>query len=92
MLATSEDYRVRGVIGGTPDRMTRFMQGYVDRVVACSTESAAVRDQLLKVFNLVEAPTALFHPRVVMPVAGRLLRRRRAESFSLREKVARSAG
>lgn len=54
MLATSEDFRVRGVTGGTPDRLTRFMQHYVDQVVALSTESALERNALLRVFNLLD--------------------------------------
>lgn len=73
MLATSEDFRVRGVTGGTPDRLTRFMQRYVDRVVALSTESAVVRDSLLRVFNLLEGPQTLFHPQIVLRVVRRVL-------------------
>jgi len=74
MLATSEDLRVPGVTGGTPDRITHFMQHYVDRVVALSTESAAVRDGLLRVFNLLEGPQTLFHPRIVVRVVRRVLK------------------
>ena len=68
MLATSEDFRVHGVTGGVPDRITRFMQWYVDRVVALSTESAVVRDGLLRVFNLLEGPQTLFHPQIVLRI------------------------
>jgi 2-polyprenyl-6-methoxyphenol hydroxylase-like FAD-dependent oxidoreductase len=75
MLATSEDFRVRGVTGGAPDRFTRFMQRYVDQVVALSTESANVRNGLLRVFNLLEAPPTLFHPTVVMKILGKLFQR-----------------
>jgi 2-polyprenyl-6-methoxyphenol hydroxylase-like FAD-dependent oxidoreductase len=73
MLATSEDFRVRGVTGGTPDRITRFMQRYVDRVVALSTESVVVRDSLLRVFNLLERPLRLFHPQIVLRIVPRVL-------------------
>ena len=73
MLATSEDFRVHGVTGGTPDRITRFMQRYVDRVIALSTESAAVRDGLLRVFNLLEGPQTLFRPQIVIRVVRRVL-------------------
>lgn len=74
MLATSEDFRVYGVTGGAPDRITRFMQRYVDQVVALSTESAAARRRLLQVFNLLSGPQALFHPRIVFGSALRVVR------------------
>jgi 2-polyprenyl-6-methoxyphenol hydroxylase-like FAD-dependent oxidoreductase len=74
MLATSEDFRVRGVTGGTPDRITRFMQHYVDHVVALSTKSAAVREGLLRVFNLLEGPQTLFHPQIIVWVVRRIFR------------------
>jgi hypothetical protein len=44
------------------------MQWYVDRVVALSTESAVVRDGLLRVFNLLEGPQTLFHPQIVLRI------------------------
>ena len=73
MLATSEDFRVRGVTGSKPDRITRFMQRYVDQVVALSTESAVVRDGLLRVFNLLKGPQTLFHPQIVLRIVRRVL-------------------
>ena len=76
MLATSEDFRVRGVTGGSPDCITRFMQRYVDQVVALSTDSAAMRDRLLRVFNLLAGPQMLFHPLVVFRIICRALEKR----------------
>jgi 2-polyprenyl-6-methoxyphenol hydroxylase-like FAD-dependent oxidoreductase len=73
MLATSEDFRVRGVTGGVPDWITGFMQRYVDQVVALSTESAVVRDSLLRVFNLLEGPQTLFHPQIVLRIISGVL-------------------
>jgi hypothetical protein len=74
MLATSEDFRVHNVTGCPASRITRFMQRYVDRVVALSTESAAVRDALLRVFNLLEGPQTLFQPQILVRVVGRVLK------------------
>lgn len=71
MLATSEDLRVPGVIGGRQDLFTRLMQRYIDQVVDLSTESALVRDGLLRVFNLLAGPQTLFHPRIVSQVVRR---------------------
>ena len=83
MLATSEDFRVRGVTGGTPDRFTRFMQRYVNQVVALSTESAVVRDSLLRVFNLLEEPHRLFHPQIIVRVIRRVLKQWRRGRASI---------
>lgn len=68
MLATGEDYRYRGTEGGKPDRMTRFMHRYMDRVMEISTKDAGVRLALLEAFNLIKPPTALFHPSIVARV------------------------
>lgn len=65
---------MRRVAGGIPPRSTRFMQRYVDNVVALSTENADVRHRLLRVFNLLKNPQTLFHPRILVRVFGRVLK------------------
>ena len=42
MLATGEDYRYRETVGGSPGVATRFMHGYMDRVVQLATRSVPV--------------------------------------------------
>ena len=93
LLATSEDFRVRCVTGGTPHRTTRFMQRYVDHVVALSTENADVRNRLLRVFNLLKDPQTLFHPRIVVRVFRRVLKEwiRGLPVFSTTEKSRQTA-
>lgn len=68
LLATGEDYRYRETEGGTPTLMTRFMHRYMDRVVQLATHSVAVRTVLLRAFNMLVPPTALFQPRVLFRV------------------------
>jgi 2-polyprenyl-6-methoxyphenol hydroxylase-like FAD-dependent oxidoreductase len=68
MLATGEDYRYRGVEGGSPTAVTRVMHWYMDRVVQLTTERADVRRVLLEVFNMVRPPSALFRPDIVARV------------------------
>jgi fructoselysine-6-P-deglycase FrlB-like protein len=68
---------VRGVEGGTPTAMNRFMHRYMDRVLELSTEDAHVRLALLEVFNLVKPPTAILAPAV----AGKVLRRALARRY-----------
>jgi 2-polyprenyl-6-methoxyphenol hydroxylase-like FAD-dependent oxidoreductase len=64
-LATGEDVRYRGVEGAQPGIADRFMQWYVDRVVAASLGNRAVRRRLLRVFTMLSGPEALFSPVVL---------------------------
>ena len=68
MLATGEDYRYRETEGGAPTAMNRFMHRYMDQVIHLSTHSVTVRRVLMRAFNILVPPTALFHPRVLLRV------------------------
>ena len=74
LLATGEDYRYPETVGGSPSLMTRFMHRYMDQVVLLATPSVAVRKVLLKAFNMLTRPTALFHPRVLFRVLVQVLK------------------
>ena len=77
MMATAQDYRYRETVGGSPSASTRFMHRYMDRVIQLATQSVPVRYVLLRAFNMLVPPSALFRPRVLFPVLrqGRGLRR-----------------
>lgn len=68
LLATSEDYRYRETDGGSASLMTRFMHGYMDRVLRLTTHDVEVRAALLNVFNILALPATLFRPRVLWRV------------------------
>ena len=68
MLATGEDYRYRETEGGAPTAMTRFMHRYMDQVIHLSTHSVTVRRVLMRAFNILVPPTALFQPQVLFRV------------------------
>jgi len=96
MLATGEDFRVRGVEGGEPNAMNRFMHRYMDRVLELSTGDARVRLALLEVFNLLKPPTAILAPPIAAKVVRQTLVRRsqtvgpaaaEGEMFSVPKKV-----
>ena len=90
LLATGEDYRYPETVGGSPSLMTRFMHRYMDQAVLLATQSVAVRKVLLKAFNMLTRPTALFHPRVLFRVLLQVLKpaRRNAAQPSLTLKPA----
>jgi len=67
-LATAQDFRVRGVTGGSPGLVERYMGRYMDRVVRLSTENERVRLTLLEVMNMLRSPSALFGPGVALKV------------------------
>ncbi|HEV8426969.1 MAG TPA: FAD-dependent monooxygenase [Pyrinomonadaceae bacterium] len=68
MMATGEDYRYREVVGGSPTPMNRFMHWYMDHVIQLSTQTVAVRQVLMRAFNILAPPTTLFQPRVLFRV------------------------
>jgi 2-polyprenyl-6-methoxyphenol hydroxylase-like FAD-dependent oxidoreductase len=74
MLATAQDYRYRETVGGSPGRLTRFMHRYMDQVIELATRNVAVREVLLRTFNMLVPPSVLFHPQVLFRVVGQMVR------------------
>ncbi|HSL00314.1 MAG TPA: hypothetical protein VK869_08240 [Rubrobacteraceae bacterium] len=75
-MATAQDLRVPGMIGGSPGLMERLVGRYMDKVVELSTESERVRLTLLEAMNMLEPPSTLFAPAVALRVLRRALVRR----------------
>ncbi len=71
MLATSEDLRYGDAEGGRAGYRTRLMHWYMDQVIQLTTEREDVRRRLIGVFNMLAAPSALFHPTVATRVLWR---------------------
>lgn len=69
-LAVGEDARYRGAQGGKPRLVDRFLQWYVDQVMAVSTCDPRTRLALLRVFTMTHGPQILLHPRVLGKVIG----------------------
>jgi hypothetical protein len=78
LLATGEDFRVRGVEGAKPNAVNRLMHRYMDRVLELSTKDPAVRLVLLEAFNLLKPPTALFGPSIVAKALREAVARKRS--------------
>jgi 2-polyprenyl-6-methoxyphenol hydroxylase-like FAD-dependent oxidoreductase len=78
MLATSEDVRYRETEGKTPNRTTRFLHRYVDRILQLGTSDAKVRRRQLEVFHLLKPPSALFRPGMLWRVFKLVMTRRAA--------------
>ena len=75
MVAAGEDFRYSGIEGKRAPG-TNIVNWYVGHVHRATHRDAAVSDALIKVMMLIDAPPALIHPRVVLPLLkDRLLRR-----------------
>ncbi len=68
LLATGQDFRVRGVEGASANAATRLSHPYMDRVLELSLNDLAVRRMLLEVFHMLKPPTAMFGPAVAAKV------------------------
>lgn len=68
LMATGEDFRVRGVEGGKATFATRLTHRYMDRVLALSLQDIDVRRTFLEVFHMLKPPTALFGPGIALKV------------------------
>jgi len=81
LLATSEDLRVRGTVGQVLDWRTRLMHGYMDEVIGLTTRREDVRRVFLGAMHMLNQPTALFQPYILLRVmAGKLGIRTRSTS------------
>jgi 2-polyprenyl-6-methoxyphenol hydroxylase-like FAD-dependent oxidoreductase len=67
-LATGEDCRYRGTEGANPSLRGRLMHSYIDSVVALTTRDTTVRGLWLRVFQMLEPPSRLFQPRILIKV------------------------
>jgi len=72
-LATSEDYRYPGTVGGRPSLKTRILHRYMDAVLRLATRSVKVRRRFLEVQQMLRQPPALFRPGILLRVLGDLL-------------------
>jgi 2-polyprenyl-6-methoxyphenol hydroxylase-like FAD-dependent oxidoreductase len=79
LMATGEDFRVRGVEGGKASFTTRLTHRYMDRVISLSLQDLGVRRTFLEVFHMLKVPTALFAPGIAAKVLRGATKRRATE-------------
>lgn len=65
-LASGEDRR--WISDDKPSAATRFMQWYIENLTHASLHNPAVTEAFYRVQNMLDAPTALFHPVVMARV------------------------
>jgi 2-polyprenyl-6-methoxyphenol hydroxylase-like FAD-dependent oxidoreductase len=67
LMATGEDFRWEKTEGERPGGATRFVQGYMDRVIKLATQNPRAGSAFIKVAHLLEPPTSLFYPGILLP-------------------------
>jgi 2-polyprenyl-6-methoxyphenol hydroxylase-like FAD-dependent oxidoreductase len=91
LLATGEDFRVRGVEGGTATFATRLTHRYMDRVLALSLRDIGVRRTFLEVFHMLKPPTALFAPGIAAKALRGAVRRATEEKPTVGRRLPEAA-
>ena len=66
LFATSEDFRYPATEGKRPFGI-RLLQGYTQRVCRLTATNPFVTQSFYEVLNMLKPPTALFHPRILLP-------------------------
>ncbi len=69
MLSTGEDLRFPTTTGAHAGPALRAQHRYLDRVVAAATRDPAMADVYVRLLGMLEAPTAVFSPRVLAAAA-----------------------
>jgi 2-polyprenyl-6-methoxyphenol hydroxylase-like FAD-dependent oxidoreductase len=91
LLATGEDFRVRGVEGGKATFATRLTHRYMDRVLGLSLHDIGVRQTFLEVFHMLKPPTALFAPGVAIKALRGVTRRATEEQPPVERELTEAA-
>ena len=75
LAATGEDFRWPTTEGGRPDLIARLMHWYGDEVMLLSIERPDVYKAWAEAIHMINPPSSLFHPRILMPLLRRAINR-----------------
>ena len=70
LVATGEDFRWENTTGDRPGTAARAMQRYIDRVIRLATVDSYAQRRFIEVIHLLQPPSSLFHPRILLPALG----------------------
>lgn len=68
LMATGEDLRWPGTEGPRPDRATRLMQTYLEKVLHLTDAHEDIHEAVWKIQHMILSPKALLHPSIVLRV------------------------
>jgi 2-polyprenyl-6-methoxyphenol hydroxylase-like FAD-dependent oxidoreductase len=87
-MAAGSDFRFRGTVGDK-GASVNFINAYLARVHRATHHDPVVLEAFYRVMNLMQPPTALFHPKVLLRV---LRPRRRADAAPVRMEAVEVSG
>jgi 2-polyprenyl-6-methoxyphenol hydroxylase-like FAD-dependent oxidoreductase len=70
LMATGEDFRWENTEGPRPGPAARLVQGYFDRVIRLALHNQTASRAFIQVAHLLQPPTSLFRPDVLLPALG----------------------
>ncbi|MEZ4671510.1 MAG: FAD-dependent monooxygenase [Anaerolineae bacterium] len=65
LMATGEDLRYPGTVGGNVTWRDRLVQKYIENVIEIMPQNTAATEVFFQVMNLLKSPTALFQPFII---------------------------
>jgi 2-polyprenyl-6-methoxyphenol hydroxylase-like FAD-dependent oxidoreductase len=68
LMATGEDLRYPETVGERPNGLMRMVQVYMDWALAATASDAGVAETFARVAQLLDAPSVLFRPQVMLAV------------------------
>jgi 2-polyprenyl-6-methoxyphenol hydroxylase-like FAD-dependent oxidoreductase len=68
LMATGEDLRFPGTQGDRPGALARFVQRYLERMLAVMPYDEVLSAAFLETANLMKPPASLLHPRLALRV------------------------
>ncbi len=78
LMATGEDLRYPGTEGGHTKWQDRLVQKYIERYINAMTLYPEIIDPFVQVMNLLQPPTTLFRPSLLLKVLSSLFRKQTA--------------
>jgi 2-polyprenyl-6-methoxyphenol hydroxylase-like FAD-dependent oxidoreductase len=66
LIATEQDLRYPATTGAAPTLRTRLTHQYLDRIITAAATSPTVSAAFLRVLNMIDKPSALFRPAVLV--------------------------
>ncbi|MBA3874410.1 MAG: hypothetical protein H0X30_35220, partial [Anaerolineae bacterium] len=77
LMATGEDLRYPGTEGGKTKWQDRLVQKYIEKFVNAMPMYPEISDHFVQGMNLLQPPTSLFQPAILLKVVSNMLSRKK---------------
>ncbi len=77
LMATGEDLRYPGTVGGKTNWQDRLVQKYIEQIINAMPLYPEIADSFIQVMNLMKPPTSLFQPSILLKVVSSMFSRKK---------------